>query len=127
MAGHSRPKDGVASLAYDPAISLRDALCLPKRDHRDNKPGDDKRRTCVIARGVEAPGTPFVPFSVSPMRGMERREGARAVVHAALSGDGEAPLRVWRDARPLGEAGGHPRALHPAARVVGAPHLAPPS
>ena len=25
-----------------PAISLRDALCLPKRDHRD-KPGDDKR------------------------------------------------------------------------------------
>ena len=89
MAGHSRPKDGVASLAYDPAISLRDALCLPKRDHRDNKPGDDKRRTCVIARGVEAPGTPFVPFSVSPMRGMERREGARAVVHAALSGAGD--------------------------------------
>ena len=25
MAGHSRPKDGVASLAYVPAISLRDA------------------------------------------------------------------------------------------------------
>ena len=26
MAGHSRPKDGVLSHAYDPAISLRRAL-----------------------------------------------------------------------------------------------------
>ena len=34
MAGHSRPRDGVASLAYVPAISLRDAQCHPKRDHR---------------------------------------------------------------------------------------------
>jgi hypothetical protein len=34
MAGHSRPKDDVASLAYVPAISLRDALCLSKRDAR---------------------------------------------------------------------------------------------
>ena len=25
MAGHSRPRDGVASLAYDPTISLRGA------------------------------------------------------------------------------------------------------
>jgi hypothetical protein len=40
MAGHSRPKDGVASLAYVPAISLRDALCPPKRDARV-KPGHD--------------------------------------------------------------------------------------
>jgi hypothetical protein len=41
MAGHSRSKNGVLSHAYGPAISLGDALCLPKRDHRD-KPGDDK-------------------------------------------------------------------------------------
>src|SRR5664280_1598175 len=34
MAGHSRLKDGVASLAYDPATPLRDAPCHPKRDHR---------------------------------------------------------------------------------------------
>jgi hypothetical protein len=27
----------------DPAIPLRDALCSPKRDHRD-KPGDDKEK-----------------------------------------------------------------------------------
>ena len=27
MAGHSRPKDGVASLAYVPAISLGKAQC----------------------------------------------------------------------------------------------------
>jgi len=29
MAGLSRPKDGVALLAYVPAISLRWALCPP--------------------------------------------------------------------------------------------------
>jgi hypothetical protein len=41
MAGHSRLKDGVASLAYVPAISIREALhCPPKRDGRV-KPGHD--------------------------------------------------------------------------------------
>ncbi len=39
MAGHSRSQNGVASLAYVPAISLREARCLPQRDHRD-KPRD---------------------------------------------------------------------------------------
>jgi hypothetical protein len=43
MAGLSRPKDGVAPLAYVPAIPLRNVPCLPKRDHRD-KPGDDSAR-----------------------------------------------------------------------------------
>jgi hypothetical protein len=32
MAGHSRPKDGVASLAYVPAISMRLAPCVAERD-----------------------------------------------------------------------------------------------
>jgi hypothetical protein len=42
MAGHSRSKNGVASLAYVPAIPIVGAkLCPPKRGHRD-KPGDDK-------------------------------------------------------------------------------------
>ncbi len=42
MAGHSRPKDGVLSHAYVPAISLRVARpCHFNRDRRD-KPGDDK-------------------------------------------------------------------------------------
>jgi len=42
MAGHSRPKDGVRSHAYVPAIPIHEArLCTPKRDHRD-KPGDDE-------------------------------------------------------------------------------------
>jgi hypothetical protein len=43
MAGHSRSKNGVASLAYDPAIPLIRALllCHPKLDHRD-EPGDDR-------------------------------------------------------------------------------------
>jgi len=40
MAGHSRPRDGVASLAYVPAIPLGLALCSPDRDRRV-KPGDD--------------------------------------------------------------------------------------
>jgi hypothetical protein len=40
MAGHSRPKDGVASLAYVPAIPIHRALCHHDRDRRD-KPGDD--------------------------------------------------------------------------------------
>src|SRR5262245_18809191 len=49
MRGHGRPKDGVASLAYDPRISIRKAGCPPKRDGRD-KPGHDK----VIANATEA-------------------------------------------------------------------------
>jgi hypothetical protein len=40
MPGHGRPKDGVASLAYVPGISLRRAQCITKRDGRD-KPGHD--------------------------------------------------------------------------------------
>jgi hypothetical protein len=30
MAGPSRSQNGIASLAYVPAISLREALCLPR-------------------------------------------------------------------------------------------------
>ena len=41
MRGHSRPKDGVLSHAYDPRIPLRKAMpCLLDRDGRD-KPGHD--------------------------------------------------------------------------------------
>jgi hypothetical protein len=44
IAGHSRSKNGVASLAYDPAISITVArLSQWNRDDRD-KPGHDKRR-----------------------------------------------------------------------------------
>jgi hypothetical protein len=41
MAGHSRSKNGVASLAYDPAISIS-GHGLHKRDRRV-KPGDDSK------------------------------------------------------------------------------------
>jgi hypothetical protein len=41
IAGHSHSKNGVASLAYVPAISLRRALCQRSRDGRD-KPGHDE-------------------------------------------------------------------------------------
>jgi hypothetical protein len=34
VAGHGRPKDGVASLAYVSAIPIRRAQCPSKRDHR---------------------------------------------------------------------------------------------
>jgi branched-chain amino acid transport system substrate-binding protein len=40
VAGHSRSKNGVASLAYVPAIPIKEALCLPKRDARV-KPAHD--------------------------------------------------------------------------------------
>ena len=37
MAGHRRPKDSVASLAYVPAIPTPAALhCPVNRDHRDS-------------------------------------------------------------------------------------------
>jgi hypothetical protein len=49
MAGHSRPKDGVLSHAYVPAISLRKAMCPPYRDRRD-KPGDDKLKLTAAIR-----------------------------------------------------------------------------
>ncbi len=43
IAGHSRPKDGVLSHAYVPAIPIRNAQpCTPKRDGR-NKSGHDRR------------------------------------------------------------------------------------
>jgi hypothetical protein len=42
MAGHSRPKDGVASLAYVPAISLGRAL--PLQAGSPGQPGDDGKR-----------------------------------------------------------------------------------
>jgi hypothetical protein len=41
MAGHSRPKNGVASLAYVPAISFRRTLCSPERDARDKRGHDE--------------------------------------------------------------------------------------
>jgi hypothetical protein len=43
MAGHSRSKNGVASLAYDPAIHVLFATRKEEDvDHR-GKPGDDDR------------------------------------------------------------------------------------
>jgi hypothetical protein len=58
MAGHSRPKDGVLSRAYVPAISFREAKpCPPKRDRR-HKAGDDRggRLTRAACHGRARPG-----------------------------------------------------------------------
>jgi len=54
MAGHSRPKDGVLSHAYVPAISLRDATAYTKRYHWD-KPGDDKMKGPARGRAFHCP------------------------------------------------------------------------
>ena len=55
MAGHSRPKDGVLSLAYVPAISLRLAMpCAPKRD---DKRGHDKKVTPPLQPLPHVPST----------------------------------------------------------------------
>src|SRR5687768_7584510 len=47
MPGHSRPKDGVASLAYVPGIPFRDAPCPPDRDGRDEPSHDDVLIQCA--------------------------------------------------------------------------------
>ena len=51
MAGHSRSKNGVASLAYVPAIPLRRALRVPRRDARDKRGHDRGQRAafCTAA------------------------------------------------------------------------------
>ena len=49
MAGHSRSKNGVASLAYVRAIPLRLALCIPKRDTRAKR-GYDLGGCCRVLR-----------------------------------------------------------------------------
>jgi hypothetical protein len=41
MAGHSRSKNGVASLAYVPAISIFETLCPHYRDARHKAGHDD--------------------------------------------------------------------------------------
>src|SRR5262249_58922179 len=53
MAGHSRSKNGVASLAYVPVIPvILASFCQPKRDHRDTtptrRPSDDDRDGVTI-------------------------------------------------------------------------------
>jgi hypothetical protein len=67
MAGHSRPKDGVASLAYVPAISILGArLCHLNRDGRD-KPGHDCRElTMPLQNRVD----PFGELFATPARGL---------------------------------------------------------
>jgi len=41
IAGHSRPKDGVASLAYDPAIHLSSKKAGSPGHGASRRPGDD--------------------------------------------------------------------------------------
>jgi hypothetical protein len=51
MAGLSRPKDGVASLADVSAIPLREALYSPKRDARHKAGHDDQRESAIQHEG----------------------------------------------------------------------------
>ena len=71
-------------------------------------------KTCVIARGGEAPGTPVFPFSF-PARseGMERREGARGPAKPPLAGLAKPAARLARRARLLAKRRCAPLALHP--------------
>src|SRR5438270_14049724 len=62
MAGHSRSKNGVAPLAYVPAIPLRQAPYVPCRDARD-KPGHDE----VCGSTTESRSS-FVSHRCSPCR-----------------------------------------------------------
>ncbi len=71
-------------------------------------------KTCVIARGGEAPGTPVFPFSF-PARseGMERREGARGPAKPPLAGLAKPAARLARRARLWAKRRCAPLALHP--------------
>jgi hypothetical protein len=64
MAGHSRPKDGVASLAYVPAIHA--LLCCQDVDARDKRghDGGDRRNLCgkCSSAQTKSPALPgFIP------------------------------------------------------------------
>src|SRR5207253_6243086 len=54
MPGHSRPKDGVATLAYDPgiheAVQRRIALRLSRVDARHGLPGQARQRRGEVAK-----------------------------------------------------------------------------
>jgi hypothetical protein len=52
MAGHSRPKDGVASLAYVPTIHVFDLERKARRDARDERGHDDGK---FSALGITRP------------------------------------------------------------------------
>jgi hypothetical protein len=50
MAGHSRSKNGVASLAYVPAISIHVATPYPANRDARHKAGHDEREGAVFAK-----------------------------------------------------------------------------
>ena len=98
MAGHSRPKDGVASIAYVPAIPLRDALCQPKRDTR-HKAGYDNGEAAALPRNflpAEA-ANGRLAAAVGELRGIVR---AGALPGIAVAGE--------RRARATGDMRGNP-------------------
>jgi hypothetical protein len=63
MAGHSRSKNGVASLAYVPVISLREARCLPERSPRDKRGDDDS----VLLRSARADTIEYAGLTSLPI------------------------------------------------------------
>jgi hypothetical protein len=65
MAGHSRPRDGIASLARVPAIHVFGASCEKAVDAR-HKAGHGEKRKCVTLLWL--PGRQFVPAKVSCLR-----------------------------------------------------------
>jgi hypothetical protein len=77
MAGHSRPKDGVALLAYDPAIHPLRERVLDRRV----KPGDDGREWSLAEANnplknklIPAPPTAFIISAASLIEGVVDRD-----------------------------------------------------
>ena len=87
MAGHSRSKDGVVSLAYVPAIPLSNAMCSPERDARV-KPAHDGGKNCIVKIDIS-----FLPALAATFMLVFARIGTMVMLLPGL-GEMSVPVRV---------------------------------
>jgi hypothetical protein len=92
-----------------PAIPLRDALCPPKRDHRD-KPGDDSRGAMlnVIASQTPTPGAST--RRTLPLQGRDKKAGG---IRNQGRDRREKPSLPRRSRPPPARRGPRPPSWHP--------------
>jgi hypothetical protein len=94
IAGHSCSKNGIAPLAYDPAISMFVARrCQLYRDDRD-KPGHDKERKALV---VMSKGTPRKAKSDDVL--LPKYKSRRLAAYAAVARQYCDWFALWRDCR----------------------------
>jgi hypothetical protein len=84
IAGHSRSKNGVASLAYVPAVPTRRARCVPQRDARV-KPAHDIAQMAGGCAQQITPTTMSSPRRRGPSAASTERAIARLIGLSLLS------------------------------------------